>query len=65
MLAVSVEWPKLGPRVFTRIEQQAAAASGDNELALLVRTRPRRHALSSMLLTRAHRAETAAYAGRG
>ena len=39
MLAVSVEWPKLGSRVFARIEQQAAAAVGEKELALLVRPR--------------------------
>lgn len=38
MLAVSAEWPKLSPRVFARIEQQAVGASGDKELALLVRT---------------------------
>ena len=44
MLAVSAEWPKLGSRVFARIEQQAAAAAGDKELALLVRARSGVHA---------------------
>ena len=39
MLAVSAEWPKLGPRVFARIEKQAATAPGEQELALLVRAR--------------------------
>lgn len=45
MIAVSVEWPRLRDRVFTRLEERAAvagaAASGaDDEVALLVRVLP-------------------------
>lgn len=39
MIAASVEWPSLRERVFARLEQRAAAAAGDEEVSLLVRSR--------------------------
>ena len=38
MIAASVEWPSLRERVFARLEQRAAAAAGDEEVSLLVRS---------------------------
>jgi hypothetical protein len=42
MIAASVEWPRLCGRVLSRIDERAAVASGDDELALLVRARAAR-----------------------
>ena len=64
MLAVSAEWPKLGPRVFVRIEKQAAAAAGEQELALLVRARGCAH-VPARAADALWPAETAAHAWRG
>jgi hypothetical protein len=44
MIAASVEWPRLCGPVLSRIDERAAAASGDEELALLVRAHAGRSA---------------------
>lgn len=40
LLAVSAEWPSLAERVFSRLDNLAAAASGEEEVQLLVRAAP-------------------------